>query len=169
MARTGDDDEDGVERTEDGRFIVVGGRRWRASDPEIPDNLRQELVNELMDARRAIGRGDETARTRVQQAKVALGERGHPWWERQAPDDAGERIEAAVLALLSGRRGKTICPSDAARVVGGERWRTYLDAVRTVGARLQDEGHLTITQRGEPVDLATVKGPVRFTPVPTDP
>ena len=40
MARSADGDE--VERTPDGRFIVVGGRRWRASDPSIPDALRQE-------------------------------------------------------------------------------------------------------------------------------
>ena len=49
-----------VERTPDGRYIVVGGRRWRASDTGIPDNLRSELVGELMRARRAVrSRGDE--------------------------------------------------------------------------------------------------------------
>ena len=35
-------------------FIVIDGRRWRTSDPRIPANLRQELVNELMAARRAV-------------------------------------------------------------------------------------------------------------------
>ena len=25
-----------VERTDDGRFVMVGGRRWRATDPLIP-------------------------------------------------------------------------------------------------------------------------------------
>ena len=29
-------------------FITVDGRRWRTSDPRIPEPLRQELVNELM-------------------------------------------------------------------------------------------------------------------------
>lgn len=33
---------------------MVGGRRWRASDPSIPEALRQELVDELMGARRAL-------------------------------------------------------------------------------------------------------------------
>lgn len=77
------------ERTPDGRYIVVNGRRWRASDPGLPEHRRQELVNELMDARRAVGAarraGDATAeraaRDRVHAAKVALGERGTPWWE----------------------------------------------------------------------------------------
>ncbi len=77
------------ERTPDGRYIVVNGRRWRASDPGLPEERRQELVDELMDARRAVAaakRADDTAaeraaRDRVHAAKVALGERGTPWWE----------------------------------------------------------------------------------------
>ena len=63
------------ERTPDGRYLVVDGRRWRATDPGIPETLRAELVAELMAARRI------QARARVQDAKVALGERGEPWWE----------------------------------------------------------------------------------------
>ena len=78
-----------TERTPDGRYIVVDGRRWRASDPRLPEQRRQELVDELMAARRAVGAakraGDEeaerAARDRVHAAKVALGERGRPWWE----------------------------------------------------------------------------------------
>lgn len=77
------------ERTPDGRYIVVNGRRWRASDPGLPEERRQELVDELMSARRAVGaatRADDAeaeraARDRVHAAKVALGERGTPWWE----------------------------------------------------------------------------------------
>jgi hypothetical protein len=77
------------ERTPDGRYIVVDGRRWRASDPRLPEERRQELVNELMEARRAVGaakragdaEAERAARARVHAAKVALGERGKPWWE----------------------------------------------------------------------------------------
>ncbi|MEH3053257.1 MAG: hypothetical protein PGN13_04505 [Patulibacter minatonensis] len=77
------------ERTPDGRYIVVDGRRWRASDPGLSEERRAELVGELMRARRAVGvakRGDDpvaerAARDRVHAAKVALGERGTPWWE----------------------------------------------------------------------------------------
>ena len=46
---------DGPERTVDGRWIVVDGRRWRATDPSIPAKLREELVDELMHARRDVG------------------------------------------------------------------------------------------------------------------
>ncbi|MGW5066188.1 hypothetical protein ACWEQJ_08710 [Streptomyces cyaneofuscatus] len=30
---------DQPERTPDGRYIVVRGRRWRATDPEIPEDV----------------------------------------------------------------------------------------------------------------------------------
>jgi len=87
---------DGPERTPDGRYIIVDGRRWRATDPSIPEERRQELVNELMSARRAVGaakRADDEeaereARARVHAAKVALGERGPKWWERVGNDQA---------------------------------------------------------------------------------
>lgn len=77
------------EETPDGRYIIVDGRRWRKSDPALPEERRQELVNELMKARRDVGaakRADDEAaikeaRSRVHAAKVALGERGPPWWE----------------------------------------------------------------------------------------
>ncbi len=78
-----------VERTEDGKFIVIEGRRWRASDPYLPDPTRHALISELMSARRAVRsaseagdfEGEQEARHRVHEAKVALGERGLPWWE----------------------------------------------------------------------------------------
>jgi hypothetical protein len=78
-----------AERTPDGRHIVVDGRTWRAHDPRLPEARRQELVDELMSARRAVGaakraddaQAERAARDRVHAAKVALGERGKPWWE----------------------------------------------------------------------------------------
>jgi hypothetical protein len=80
------------ERTPDGRYVIVDGRRWRASDPSLPEERRQELVDELMSARRAVGAAKRTgdavaeraARDRVHAAKGALGERGPKWWERDA-------------------------------------------------------------------------------------
>jgi hypothetical protein len=49
---------------------VVRGRLWRTSDPSLDPGRRQELVVELMDARR------KRDRARVDAAKRALGERG---------------------------------------------------------------------------------------------
>lgn len=152
-----------VERTDDGRYVVVDGRRWRASDPAIPDTLRQELVDELMAARRAVRAKEPDARDRVQDAKVALGERGPRWWDEPSDADVAVRAEATIRALLRKRDGRTICPSDAARVVGGDGWRTRMDQVRAVAADLARRGELVVTQKGRPVDLgAGVKGPVRL-------
>ncbi|UJA20805.1 hypothetical protein HJD18_11685 [Thermoleophilia bacterium SCSIO 60948] len=83
--------EDGPERSPDGHYVIIDGRRWRATDPSIPEARRKELVSELMSARRAVGaakragdaEAERAARDRVHAAKVALGERGPKWWERQ--------------------------------------------------------------------------------------
>ncbi|WP_206733799.1 hypothetical protein [Pseudoxanthomonas composti] len=80
--------------TPDGRYLVVRGRLWRASNPALADEVRQRHVNALMDARRAVktalAQGDRAmeaqARARVDAAKVALGERGPVWWDDGAPD-----------------------------------------------------------------------------------
>lgn len=120
--------------TEDGRHIIVGGRTWRATDPAIPDGLKQELVNELMSARRAIKRGDLTARRRVQAAKTALGERGEPWWE-QTSEGRKRRAVDVINTLLRARPDGAVTSVEVARVIGGD---DYIDLVETV-MREQDE------------------------------
>jgi len=77
----------GPQRTEDGRYLVIDGRRWRATDPAIPETRAAELRRVLMAWRREVKRTKGTdeeraARDGVQAAKVALGERGTPWWEQ---------------------------------------------------------------------------------------
>ena len=95
-----------VERTDDGRFLVVDGRRWRTADPALPEDARSRLLHHLGVARsdvRTAGRaGDDAAlaaaRARVQLAKTGLGERGTAWWD-QDDDERRERREAALRAL----------------------------------------------------------------------
>ena len=83
---------DGVLRTPDGRYIVVKGRLWRATNPHLPEKERQDLVDELMDARRAVKSAKDDAqalrqaRARVDKDKRTLGERGPVWWQDGAPD-----------------------------------------------------------------------------------
>lgn len=80
--------------TPDGRYLVVRGRLWRRSNPNLAPEQRQILVEVLMVARRAVrsalAAGDTaalaSARGQVQAAKVALGERGPVWWVDGAPD-----------------------------------------------------------------------------------
>ena len=79
-------------RTHDGRYFVVRGRLWRLSDPSLDPAEREQLVRDLMAARRAVrdAKGDPTAtgeaRARVDKAKRALGERGPVWWTDGEPD-----------------------------------------------------------------------------------
>jgi hypothetical protein len=92
-----------VERTPDGRYVVIKGRRWRATDPELPEDVAAALRSQLMSARRAVGAAlkaddpvaERAARDRVQRAKTALGERGTPWWE-QSSSERQARWEAGL-------------------------------------------------------------------------
>ncbi|MBT2484075.1 MULTISPECIES: DUF3253 domain-containing protein [unclassified Microbacterium] len=155
-------DEKRPERTQDGHHIIVNGRKWRATDPSIPDTFRQELVDELMSARRAVKSSESGARRRVHDAKTALGERGAPWWEEGRGQDFDERIAAAVRALTRKRAESSICPSDVARAIGGASWRSRMDDVRRVAAELAARNEVVVTQKGEPVSIESARGPVRI-------
>lgn len=80
--------------TPDGRYFVVRGRLWRTSNPHLAPDVRQRLVDRLMDARRRVGAAkragdaaaERSARAAVDDAKRALGERGPVWWTDGAPD-----------------------------------------------------------------------------------
>ena len=73
-----------------------------------------------------------------------------------------EALERSLLDLLARRaQGATICPSEAARAVGGEDWRSLMEPVRAAAGRLVARGEVEITQGGRVVDGATATGPVR--------
>lgn len=92
--------------TPDGRYLVVDGRLWRRSNPALGDKQRALLVEALMHARRDVGRAlragsasaEREARARVHRAKVALGERGAPWWTDGAPDFNRRLVENTPYA-----------------------------------------------------------------------
>jgi hypothetical protein len=94
---------------------------------------------------------------------------------RPAEQDAA--LEAAILQLLAereadGDRSKTICPSEAARLVAGEPrnkshaarrdWEALMEPARSAARRLVAQGRIVITQHNHPVDSATAKGPIRL-------
>ena len=155
-------DQDGVERTPDGRYLVVGGRKWRAADPSIPDDLRVQLVSVLMGGRRLVKTCGDLARPVVHDAKVALGERGRPWWDTDV-EGQQERLAATIRTLLRHRaEGATICPSEAARVVGGQQWRELMPLTREVAVGLSSQGIVEGRQGGRVIDLQDAVGPVRL-------
>jgi hypothetical protein len=89
MNRVMPEEQDGGEEHAD-RWLVVGGRRWRRQDPELPDDVAQRLLSHLGRGRSGVksataaGEDPAASRRRVDLAKHGLGERGTPWWEQEA-------------------------------------------------------------------------------------
>ena len=83
------------------------------------------------------------------------------------PGEADAALEAAILQLLAERgREKTICPSEAAKQVGGKAerrdWEGLMEPARAAARRLVAAGKIVIQQGGRVVDGATAKGPIRL-------
>ncbi|HEY1035353.1 MAG TPA: hypothetical protein VGE09_10250 [Pseudoxanthomonas sp.] len=101
-------------RTPDGRYLVVRGRLWRAANPHLTDAEREALVQQLMQARRAVKTalhsGDahalRAAREAVDAAKVALGERGPVWWTDGAKDFNRHLVKNTPYAAWLAERGE---------------------------------------------------------------
>ncbi len=82
----------------------------------------------------------------------------------------GERdaeLEAAILELLAERgEGKTICPSEAAKRVGGTEsrrdWEGLMQPVREAARRLVKAGKIVVMQNGRVVDAERAKGALRL-------
>jgi hypothetical protein len=93
----------------DDHFFVVDGRRWRRTDPALPEDVAAALRSHLGRGRNAVKRakqsGDEdalaAARRRNGLAKHGLGERGAEWWERPEADRVADarRVLADLDAL----------------------------------------------------------------------
>jgi hypothetical protein len=75
-----------------------------------------------------------------------------------------QRLRQSILDLAKERGpAKTICPSDAARAVGGDDWRGLMDDARDVARDLARSGDVEISQKGEVLDPdATWRGPIRI-------
>jgi hypothetical protein len=90
------------------------------------------------------------------------------------PGEADAALEAAILSLLAERAAtagqdkidKTICPSEAAKEVGGKEtrrdWEGLMEPTRAAARRLVAKGKIVITQHGAVVDPSTAKGPIRL-------
>lgn len=83
-----------------------------------------------------------------------------------ASDATDRALEASILDLLSQRaESATICPSEAAKGVGGladDAWRPLMEPAREAARRLVASGEIEITQHGEVVDPLTATGPIRL-------
>ncbi|MCW2163057.1 Protein of unknown function (DUF3253) [Microbacterium hydrothermale] len=76
---------------------------------------------------------------------------------------ADPRLVASIRDLLAARdAGATICPSEAARAVGGDDWRELMQPARDAARELVARGEVEVTQKGDVVDVTTARGPVRI-------
>ena len=100
------------ERTSDGRYIIVKNRKWRATDPSIPEEALTELKHHLAKGRasaRAMvpkGKTEEDddirlSRKRTGLAKLGLGERGKPEWWNDTTEGRRARWEDALKELTA--------------------------------------------------------------------
>ncbi len=91
---------------------------------------------------------------------------------RHGVTDTDRALEESIRDLLAARgRGKTICPSEAARAVhdgdgdgdeDGDGWRELMEPARRAARRLVAAGEVEITQGGRVVDPSTARGAIRI-------
>lgn len=74
-----------------------------------------------------------------------------------------EKIATAILSTAIHRGAKkSTCPSEIARMLYPDNWRNHMKDVRDVAIDLHNKGTVVITQKGVPVDVEHIKGPVRI-------
>jgi hypothetical protein len=75
-------------------------------------------------------------------------------------------LERTILALLAARGpDKTVCPSEAARALGGDHpdgWGPLMQPIRRVAVGLARQGRLVITRKGRIVDPDDFRGVYRL-------
>lgn len=77
----------------------------------------------------------------------------------QAPQD----ISATILSTAI-QRGpqKSTCPSEIARMLFPDDWRKHMKNIVDVAIDLHHQGKVSITQKGKPIDVNHIKGPIRI-------
>lgn len=80
--------------------------------------------------------------------------------------DRDTELEETMLRLVRERGSdKTICPSEAARAVGGghpDGWGPLMQPARRIAVQLMKEGRIVITRKGRPVDPDDFRGVYRL-------
>ena len=78
-----------------------------------------------------------------------------------------QQLEAALLALIAKRGQKSsACPSEIARTLSPDHWRSLMPRIRQVAGELALQGLLDISQGGHSVLTTTLphgpwRGPIR--------
>lgn len=81
--------------------------------------------------------------------------------------------EQAILTLVA-QRGpdKSICPTDAARLLAGnpqgDKWRASLSPIRLAAQRLAKAGKIQILRKGKPIAPEDAHGVIRLRIAPVE-
>lgn len=69
-----------------------------------------------------------------------------------------------TILKVAAERGaeKSTCPSEIARMLFPDDWREHMQMVVELAVELQRQGKVLITQKGVPVDVSKIKGPIRI-------
>ena len=72
-------------------------------------------------------------------------------------------ISPTILSVAKHRGPeKSTCPSEIARMLFPEDWRKEMKNVVDVAIDLHNQGKVMITQKGKPIDVNHIKGPIRI-------
>ena len=72
-------------------------------------------------------------------------------------------LEQAIKELLGSRAADaSICPSEVARRIDPDGWRSLMEPVRMAARRLVEAGKVEVTQKGRVVDPSSARGPIRI-------
>lgn len=77
--------------------------------------------------------------------------------------DSKTDISTTILTVAR-QRGieKSTCPSEIARMLFPDDWRNHMDEIIDVAIDMHKQGKVQITQKGLPIDVTHIKGPIRI-------
>ena len=77
--------------------------------------------------------------------------------------DSKTDISTTILTVAR-QRGieKSTCPSEIARMLFPDDWRNHMDEIVDVAIDMHKQGKVQITQKGLPIDITHIKGPIRI-------
>jgi len=72
-------------------------------------------------------------------------------------------IPAAILSVAKQRGAeKSTCPSEIARMLFPDDWRNHMKDVVEAAVDLHHQNKVSITQKGLPISVDHIKGPIRI-------
>ena len=73
------------------------------------------------------------------------------------------KISETILSMADERGPeKSTCPSEVARRLFPDDWRNHMNEVVDEAIELHNQAKVVITQKGLPIDVNHIKGPIRI-------